>query len=84
MDIVGVQGVTAEVELLAAMVGVFSTLGLTSKDVGIKVNSRKVLGSMILATGVKKERFAEVGNLQSYFTTEFELNLQSYFTTEFD
>jgi histidyl-tRNA synthetase len=34
--------VTAEAELLAAIVTFFERVGLTSKDVVIKVNSRKV------------------------------------------
>jgi hypothetical protein len=42
MDIVGVEGVEAEAELLAAITTFFARLGITSKDVGIKVSSRKV------------------------------------------
>jgi histidyl-tRNA synthetase len=41
MDIWGVAGVEAEAELLSAMVTFFERVGLTSEDVGIKVNSRK-------------------------------------------
>jgi hypothetical protein len=37
MDIVGVASITAEVELLAAIVTFFKRVGLTSADVGIKV-----------------------------------------------
>jgi histidyl-tRNA synthetase len=36
-----VAGVEAEAELLSAMVTFFERVGLTSEDVGIKVNSRK-------------------------------------------
>ncbi|KAJ8603062.1 hypothetical protein CTAYLR_006656 [Chrysophaeum taylorii] len=47
MDIWGVEGVTAEAELLAAVVGFFEAVGLTSEDVGIKVNSREVLAEVL-------------------------------------
>jgi len=64
MDIVGPQTeksvITAEVELLAAIVSFFQRLRITSDDVGIKINSRKVLGSILEAYGVNKEQFAPV------------------------
>jgi len=42
MDIIGIDCVTAEAELLAAIVSFFQRVGLTSKDVGIKFSSRQV------------------------------------------
>jgi histidyl-tRNA synthetase len=60
MDIVGVSTVTAEAEILAAIVTFFERVGLTSKDVVIKVNSRKVLQSVLEPLGVTKELFAPV------------------------
>lgn len=39
MDIWGVAGMEAEAELLAAVVSCFTSLGITSTDVGIKVGS---------------------------------------------
>mmetsp|Transcript_19249 Transcript_19249/g.28745 ORF Transcript_19249/g.28745 Transcript_19249/m.28745 type:complete len:617 (+) Transcript_19249:103-1953(+) len=60
MDIVGVKGVTAELELLASVTTFFKSLGVTAKDVGIKINSRKVLGAIVEAAGVPKELFAPV------------------------
>ncbi|KAJ1455510.1 hypothetical protein M885DRAFT_603235 [Pelagophyceae sp. CCMP2097] len=47
MDVWGVPGVAAEAELLGAMVSFFESVGLTSKDVGIKVNSRRVLAALL-------------------------------------
>ena len=38
----------AEAELLSAIVMFFTRLGITSKDVGIKVSNRKVLRSSTL------------------------------------
>lgn len=59
MDIVGVPGITAEAELLAAVVHFFESVGITSQDVGLKVNSRKVLGAVLQAAGVPDSSFAE-------------------------
>jgi len=60
MDIVGVDKITAEVELLAAVVEFFRAVGITSKDVGFKINSRKVLGAVLKMAGVQDQQFAEV------------------------
>eukprot|EP01027_Heterolobosea_sp_BB2_P013778 GEZU01019832.1.p1 GENE.GEZU01019832.1~~GEZU01019832.1.p1 ORF type:complete len:498 (+),score=195.41 GEZU01019832.1:2102-3595(+) len=58
MDIFGVPSVTAEAELLAAIVTFFERVGLTSKDVGIKINSRKVIQTLLADLGVTGEKFA--------------------------
>ena len=55
MDIFGIEGVTAEAELLAAITTFFKRLGLTSNDVGIKVSNRKVLQSVLTGLGVSPE-----------------------------
>jgi histidyl-tRNA synthetase len=60
MDIWGVDGAEAEAELLGAMVCFFSRVGLTSTDIGIKVNSRVVLSSLLAKLGVPDENFAAV------------------------
>merc|ERR1719161_2436783 len=60
MDVVGISDITAEVELLAAIVDFFQRINITSKDVGIKVNSRKVLGAVIRKAGVPENMFAPV------------------------
>jgi len=60
MDIWGVSSITAEIELLAAMVALFKRVGLTSKDVGIKVNSRQVLHDVLKPLGITDENFAPV------------------------
>lgn len=44
MDVWGVADTRAEAELLAAAVGFMRRVGLTAKDVGIKVSTRKVRG----------------------------------------
>ncbi|CCW61731.1 unnamed protein product [Phytomonas sp. EM1] len=60
MDIVGVKSIAAEVELVCAICFTMEQLGLTSKDVGIKVNSRKVLQTFVTQVGVSPELFAPV------------------------
>jgi histidyl-tRNA synthetase len=58
MDIVGVPGVAAEAELLAAITTFFKRVGLTSADVGIKVSNRKVLQAVLERAGVDTASFA--------------------------
>jgi histidyl-tRNA synthetase len=58
MDVWGVSGVEVEAELIAAMVGFFKRVGLSSDDVGIKVNSRGVIGEVLGSLGVPEEKFA--------------------------
>ncbi|CAD7972512.1 unnamed protein product [Amoebophrya sp. A25] len=58
MDMIGVENITAEAELLAAVVDFFESVGLTSEDIKIKVNSRKVLGFVLAKAGVSDEQFA--------------------------
>ena len=55
---VGVDNVTGEVELLASVVDFFKSVGLTSKEIKIKVNSRKVLNAAMINAGVPNESFA--------------------------
>ena len=54
MDIVGVSSVTAEGELISALVTLCQRLGLTSRDVGIKINSRKVLAAVVHLVGMRQ------------------------------
>jgi histidyl-tRNA synthetase len=60
MDIVGTPDITAEVELLAAMVAFFKRIGINASHVGIKVNSRKVLGSILESYKITQDQFAPV------------------------
>lgn len=47
MDIIGIEGQEAEAELLGAITFFFDRVGLTPKDVTIKVSSRKVLQEVL-------------------------------------
>lgn len=75
MDIWGVNGIEAEAELLSAMVTFFKNVGLTSEDVGIKLNSRGVIGEVLTELGVPEEKFAatcvlvdKLEKVRRYFT----------------
>eukprot|EP01129_Flabellula_baltica_P008240 TRINITY_DN3253_c0_g1_i1.p2 TRINITY_DN3253_c0_g1~~TRINITY_DN3253_c0_g1_i1.p2 ORF type:complete len:476 (+),score=122.94 TRINITY_DN3253_c0_g1_i1:49-1428(+) len=59
-DIWGVSEITAEAELLAVIVDFFKKVGLTSEDVGIKINSRRILQTVLTDLGVTKEDFAPI------------------------
>lgn len=59
MDIWGVDGVEAEVELLSAIVMSFQEMGITSADVGIKINSRKILNGLMQAVGIPEDKWVE-------------------------
>jgi len=41
------------------VVSFFESVGITSKDIGLKINSRKVLGAVLRKAGVPDDRFAE-------------------------
>ena len=60
MDIIGVPDVSAEAEVLAAICQFFQGVGLTSRDVGIKVSSRKVLQEILESVGVEASKFSSV------------------------
>jgi histidyl-tRNA synthetase len=58
MDVWGVSGIEAEAELLSAMVTFFRDVGLSSVDVGIKINSRGVIAEVLSGLGVPESKFA--------------------------
>ncbi len=60
VDIFGVDGMTAEAELLAIITAFFQRIGLGADDVGIKISSRKVLQSVLKDLGVTDAQFAPV------------------------
>jgi len=58
MDIWGVAGIEAEAELLSALVSTFEDLGINSKEVGIKVNSRKILTGLMENFDIPENKWA--------------------------
>lgn len=60
MDIIGVEEVSAEAELLSAVVAFLESVGLTAKDIKIKVSSRKVLQAVLEDNNVPADLFGAV------------------------
>eukprot|EP01102_Stenamoeba_stenopodia_P022566 TRINITY_DN9467_c0_g1_i1.p1 TRINITY_DN9467_c0_g1~~TRINITY_DN9467_c0_g1_i1.p1 ORF type:complete len:541 (-),score=191.10 TRINITY_DN9467_c0_g1_i1:149-1771(-) len=58
MDIFGVKQVSAEAELIAAIVTFFQKVGLNSDQIGIRFSSRKVVQHILEKAGVTGEKFA--------------------------
>ncbi|MFH1779712.1 MAG: histidine--tRNA ligase [Candidatus Micrarchaeota archaeon] len=56
VDVLGVESVWAEAELISLLYSAFNELGLR---VVVKVNSRKLLNSLLSKAGVKEEKFNE-------------------------
>lgn len=59
MDIWGVEGVSAEAELLAAITTFMKKTGLTAADVKIRVNSRKIISEVLAKSNVPDDLFNE-------------------------
>jgi len=57
MDILGVDDVAAEAELLAAITTLLSRLGLSARDVEIRVSSRKILQAVADDAGISADQF---------------------------
>lgn len=60
MDIIGIPEITAEAELISAIVAFFKKLGITEADVGFKVSSRKVLQEVLRRYNVPEDLFGRV------------------------
>ena len=50
----------AEAELVCSFCAAMEAFGLSAKDVGVRVNSRKILQSVVEQAGVPKDKFAPV------------------------
>jgi len=59
VDIWGMEGIEADAELLSVMVSLFTSVGLTSEDVVIKISSRKVLEEVLGSLGIEGDSFAK-------------------------
>ncbi|CAM8922828.1 unnamed protein product [Rhodiola kirilowii] len=60
MDIIGVPEVTAEAELISAIVTFFRRVGITESDVGFKISSRKVLQEVLKSYSIPDNLFGKV------------------------
>lgn len=59
MDIIGDADITAEAELMAAIVSLCTSLGLSEQDLKIRISNRKILQEVFSSIGLPDERFAE-------------------------
>lgn len=62
-DMLGDDSPRADAEIIATCVSMLSALGLTSKDVRIRVNHRSALAKWLVGRGVGEERHAELFKL---------------------
>jgi len=60
LDIIGEDSVLAEVEVVGAAVDALKRMGLSSADFKVRVSSRKFLGSLLAASGIAREKHAQV------------------------
>jgi len=59
VDIWGTTEITADAELISVLVTFFEGVGLTAKDLVIRISSRKVLEEVLGSLGIKDDKFAE-------------------------
>ncbi len=60
MDILGEDSIVADAEIIAAAVYMVNLLGLSSKDVKVRINSRKLMKEVLLSFGVPEEKLDSV------------------------
>ena len=60
MDILGIQGVAADAELIAAVIDMMRDLGFTSEDFSVRISSRTLLEGLFLSLGVLPENLAKL------------------------
>jgi histidyl-tRNA synthetase len=56
MDILGVADVSADAELIAAVIDMMRDLGFTSEDFKVRISSRTLLEGLFLAAGLSREQ----------------------------
>jgi histidyl-tRNA synthetase len=60
IDIIGVDDVLADAEVIFTMLDYLRDAGLTSKDIKVKISSRKLLAGFLKSLGIPKERFEPI------------------------
>lgn len=60
LDIIGEDGVLAEVEVIGAAVDALKRMGLTTDDFKVRVSSRKFLSALLEKSGIAAEKHAQV------------------------
>ena len=60
IDIIGVEDVLADAEVIFCSVDYLRSVGLTARDIVVKLSSRRMLAAMLEAIGVKEDRLPSV------------------------
>jgi len=60
IDIIGVEDVLADAEVIFCAVDYLRSVGLTARDIVVKLSSRRMLAAMLEAIGVKEDRLPSV------------------------
>ncbi|HEX3018881.1 MAG TPA: histidine--tRNA ligase [Chitinispirillaceae bacterium] len=60
MDILGVEDVSADAELISAVIDMMRDLGLNADDFKVRISSRTLLEELFTASGLDKSSFAEL------------------------
>jgi len=63
MDILGIPGVSADAELIAAVIDMMRDLGFTAADFTVRISSRTLLEGLLRGAGVPDEKLANVYGL---------------------
>ena len=56
MDILGIQGISADAELIAAAIDMMISLGFSANDFKVRISSRTLLEELFIAAGLPAER----------------------------
>jgi histidyl-tRNA synthetase len=60
MDILGIQGVQADAELIAAVIDMMRDLGFSSDDFTVRISSRTLLEGLFMSVGVAQENLGKL------------------------
>ncbi|HPY77737.1 MAG TPA: ATP phosphoribosyltransferase regulatory subunit, partial [Anaerohalosphaeraceae bacterium] len=60
IDIIGVEDVLADAEVIFCSVDYLRSVGLTARDIVVKLSSRRMLAAMLAAIGIKEDRLPSV------------------------
>lgn len=81
MDIWGSEGVETEAELLSAIVASFQEIGITECDVGIKINSRKLINDIMCKLEIPEDKWSStcvlIDKLDKVSIDDLDSDLQS-------
>jgi histidyl-tRNA synthetase len=60
IDIIGVDDVLADAEVIFTTLDYLRDVGLTNKDIKVKISSRKLLAAFLRSVGIQRQRFESI------------------------